>query len=62
MALKPESFEDSVDGTGEKAYAHRQCIDDILDGAWPQDVVVSKIGTQYDLSKQNYRLIIYNFT
>jgi len=39
-----------------------QGIDGIHGLLWPQDVVVSKKGTQYNLSKQNYMLIIYNFT
>jgi hypothetical protein len=45
----------------EMDVAGRQKNDGNHEMAPPQDVVVSKIGTQYGLSKLNYRLIIYNF-
>ena len=63
MALRVDSLKKiACDGTIKGDGVGRQGIDGIHGLVLPQDVVVSKKGTQYNLSKQSYTLIIYNFT
>jgi len=49
-------------GTAKIDASGRQEIGGMHGLVRPQDVVVSKNGTQYNLSKQNYMLIMHNFT